>query len=64
MLFNAAAGMFVAAGVLAVGTTVYALTPAFQRPSAKPSTGARRSPVQVLPAVSEHGAGALVIGSF
>ena len=64
VLFNAAAGMFVAAGVLAVGTTVYALTPAFQRPSAKPSTGARRSPVQVLPAVSEHGAGALVIGSF
>ncbi len=64
VLFNAAAGMFVAAGVLAVGTTVYALTPAFQKPSAKPSTGARRSPVQVLPAVSQHGGGALVIGSF
>lgn len=64
VFFNAAAGMFVAAGVLAVGTTVYALTPSFQRPSSKPSSGARRAPVQVLPAVSEHGGGALVIGSF
>lgn len=59
LFFNAATGMFVAAGVLAVGTTFYALTPAFQRPSTKPATGAR-----VLPTASPDGAGALVIGSF
>jgi hypothetical protein len=64
VFFNAAAGMFVAAGVLVAGTTVYALTPSFQRPSSKPSSGARGAPFQVLPAVSEHGGGALVIGSF
>ncbi len=60
VLFNAAAGMFVAAGVLVVGTTVYALTPAFQRPSTK----AASVTVRALPAVSQHGGGALVIGSF
>jgi len=75
LFFNAATGMFVAAGVLALGTTLYALTPSFQRPSTKPATGGGRGPdaarnaapkveLRVLPAVSTQGAGALVIGTF
>lgn len=63
LFFNVATGMFIGAGVLAVGTTIYALTPSFQRPTTKPSTGAERE-LRVVPAVSDRGGGALLIGSF
>jgi tetratricopeptide (TPR) repeat protein len=56
IFFNAAVGMFIGAGALAVGTAVYALTPSFQRPQTKAA--------QLVPVLSEHGGGALVIGSF
>lgn len=56
LFFNAAVGLFAGAGVLALGTAVYALTPSFQK---APSRTAR-----IVPVVSEHGGGALVVGSF
>lgn len=56
VLFNAAVGMFVSAGVLAIGTTTYALTPSFQRPQTKAA--------RLLPVISDRGAGALVVGTF
>jgi tetratricopeptide (TPR) repeat protein len=56
LFFNTAVGMFAAAGVLAVGSTIYVLTPSFQRPTVKSAT--------VAPMVLDRGGGALLVGSF
>ncbi|MEZ4298340.1 MAG: PEGA domain-containing protein [Polyangiaceae bacterium] len=56
LYFNLAVGMFVGAGVLAVGTAAYALTPSFQKPSAKSAV--------LVPVVSDRAGGAVLIGTF
>ncbi|MBK8252108.1 MAG: PEGA domain-containing protein [Polyangiaceae bacterium] len=56
LFFNVSVGMFSAAGVLAVGTAVYALTPAFLKPQSKTA--------RVLPLITHNSAGAAIIGTF
>lgn len=56
LYFNVAVGMFVGAGVLALGTAAYALTPSFQRPTIKTA--------RLVPIITDRGGGAVVIGSF
>lgn len=55
LAFNVAVGMFVGAGVLALGTAAYALTPSFQRPQVKAA---------LAPLVVDRGGGAVLVGSF
>lgn len=56
LTFNIAVGMFIGAGVLALGTAAYALTPSFQRPQVKAA--------HVIPIVLDRGGGAAIVGSF
>lgn len=55
LTFNIAVGMFIGAGVLALGTAAYALTPSFQRPQVKAA---------LIPLVLDRGGGAALAGSF
>jgi tetratricopeptide (TPR) repeat protein len=56
LYFNVAVGMFIGAGALALGTAAYALTPSFQKPQVNSA--------RLVPVITDHGGGALLVGSF
>ncbi len=75
LLFNVAVGAFVGAGVLAVGSAAYALTPSFQRPTTTKAAQASTAPTsraanrrvvlpQIAPWITEQSGGVIVLGTF